>query len=130
MLSVVAGVSLVYDLTAGLLLLLATDSMASWFGAPRPEPILFAKLCGLFLVAVGLGYLQPLFKPDAHRTYLWIFGVFLKGAGAVIFLADRLVNASPISFLLFAITDGALAVWTLVALQRAARLAVATRAAG
>lgn len=120
MLSVVAGVSLVYDLSAGLLLLLATDSMASWFGAPVPSPILFAKLNGLFLIAVGLGYIQPLLNPDAHRSYLWVFGVFLKGAGAVLFIADRLVNASPIPFLLFAVTDGALAVWTFAALKRKA----------
>ena len=49
MLSVVAGVSLVYDLSAGVVLLVATDRMASWFGAPVPDPILFAKLNGLFL---------------------------------------------------------------------------------
>ena len=81
MLSVVAGISLVYDLTAGVVLLAATDRMASWFGAPVPDPILFAKLNGLFLIAVGLGYLQPLRQPDAHRAYMWIFGVLLKGAG-------------------------------------------------
>jgi hypothetical protein len=118
MLSVVAGVSLVYDLAAGLLLLAATDSMASWFGAPVPNPVLFAKLNGLFLVAVGLGYLQPLFKPEAHRAYMWVFGVLLKGAGAIVFIVDHFVHASPVSFLLFAVTDGFLAVWTLAALLR------------
>jgi hypothetical protein len=118
MLSVVAGVSLVYDLAAGLLLLFATDSIASWFGAPVPNPVLFAKLNGLFLIAVGLGYLQPLFRPDAHRAYMWVFGVFLKSAGAIVFIVDRLVHASPLSFLLFAVSDGFLAVWTLAALVR------------
>jgi hypothetical protein len=117
-LSVVAGVSLVYDLAIGLLLLAATDSIASWFGVPAPEPILFAKLNGLFLVAVGLGYLQPLRHPESHRAYLWIFGVFLKGAGAAVFLADYLLNQSPASFLLFAASDGGLAVVTLAALLR------------
>ena len=70
MLSVVAGISLVYDLTAGLVLLAATDRLASWFGARVPDPILFAKLNGLFLIAVGLGYLQPLSQPEAHRAYM------------------------------------------------------------
>lgn len=115
-LSVVASVSLVYDLSAGIVLLAATDSMAAWFGAPVPSPILFAKLNGLFLIAVGLGYLPAIRNPQANRTYLWIFGPLLKGAGAATFVIDHLVNGSPQSFLLFAVSDGALAAWTLVAL--------------
>ena len=118
LLSVVAGISLVYDLTAGIVLLAATDRMASWFGAPVPTPILFAKLNGLFLIAVGLGYLQPLFAPDRHRAYLWIFGVLLKSAGAAMFLADHYMSGSPASFLLFAASDGTLAALTLAALVR------------
>ena len=60
-LSVIAGISLAYDLSAGLLLLAATDSMAGWFGVPAPHPVIFAKLNGLFLIAVGIGYLMPLY---------------------------------------------------------------------
>jgi hypothetical protein len=121
-LSVVAGVSLVYDLGIGIAMLLATDRLARLFGSPVPDPILFARLNGLFLVAVGLGYVQPLRRPLEHRAYMWIFGVLLKGAGALMFVLDVVVNASPISFLLFAVTDGALAVVTVHALrgQRAA----------
>jgi hypothetical protein len=115
-LSVVSGISLAYDLGAGLMLLLATASLASWFGAPVPDPILFAKLNGLFLVAVGLGYILPLRDPDAHRPYLWIFGTLLKGAGALVFVLDHWINQSPASFLLFAGCDGALAAWTTWAL--------------
>ena len=118
MLSVVAGISLVYDLSAGLLLLAATDRMAGWFGVPLPSPVIFAKLCGLFLVAVGIGYVLPLLDPVRYRAYLWIFGPLLKGAGAITFIVDYFVNASPASFLLFAFTDGALAVATLAALLR------------
>ena len=117
-LSVVAGISLVYDLSAGLLLLAATERMASWFGVPLPTPVIFAKLCGLFLVAVGIGYVLPLLDPVRYRAYLWIFGPLLKGAGAITFIVDYFVNASPASFLLFAFTDGALAVATLAALLR------------
>ena len=118
MLSVVAGISLVYDLGIGLLLLAATDSIASWFGAPLPNPILFAKLNGLFLVAVGLGYLQPLRDPERHRAYLWIFGVLLKSAGALAFAIDHYVTGSPRSFLLFSASDGAMALLTLIALRK------------
>ena len=114
--SVVAGVSLVYDLGTGFLLLVATERMAGWFGVALPQPVIFAKLCALFLIAVGLGYLQPLFNPDAHRPYLWIFGVFLKGAGALTFLLTYFSGGSPASFLLFTLTDGALAAWTALAL--------------
>ncbi|HYN09140.1 MAG TPA: hypothetical protein VES67_17290 [Vicinamibacterales bacterium] len=107
-----------YDLSAGILLLAATDSMAGWFGVPVPTPVIFAKLNGLFLIAVGLGYLLPLLDPVRYRGYLWIFGPLLKGAGAITFIVDYFVNASPASFLLFAFTDGALAVATLAALLR------------
>ena len=118
MLSVVAGISLVYDLGIGLLLFAATDSIARFFSAPLPDPILFARLNGLFLIAVGLGYLQPLRDPVRHRAYMWIFGVLLKSAGAVVFLVDHVVNGSPRSFLLFSASDGSLALITLLALLR------------
>lgn len=118
LLSVVAGVSLVYDLATGLALLVATGSMASLFGVPVPEPIIFARLTGLFLIAVGLGYLQPLFAPERHRAYLWIFGVLLKGAGALVFVTDHLMYASPLSFMVFAASDGTLSAVTLWALLR------------
>ncbi len=118
MLSVVAGVSLAYDLSIGVLLLAATDSLSTWFGLPVPDPILFVRLNGLFLIAVGLGYLQPLRQPTAHRAYMWVFGVLLKSAGALVFLIDYYANGSPASFLLFALSDGSLAVLTLVALLR------------
>lgn len=117
-LSVLAGISLAYDLSAGLLLLAATDRMAGWFGVPVPHPVIFAKLNGLFLIAVGIGYLMPLSDPVRYRAYLWVFGPLLKGAGALIFIVDYFVNASPASFLLFAFTDGALAIATLAALMR------------
>lgn len=118
LLSVVAGVSLVYDLATGVALFVATGSVAAWFGAELPHPILFVKLNALFLMAVGLGYLQPLRHPDAYRAYLWVFGPLLKGAGALTFVVDHYVNGSPSSFLLFAGSDGLLAAVTLAALLR------------
>ena len=114
--SVVAGISLVYDLAIGLALLAATDRMASLFGVVVPEPRLFVTLTGIFLVCVGLGYSQPMRYPERHRAYLWIFGPLLKGAGAAVFVWEHLVNGAPQSYLLFASTDAALAVATLVVL--------------
>jgi hypothetical protein len=116
LLSAVAGVSFAYDLATGVALLVATNQVAAWFGAPLPTPILFVKLNAVFLIAVGLGYLAPMRHPDAHRGYLWIFGPLLKGGGALTFLIDHYVNGSPASFLLFAASDGALALATLAAL--------------
>lgn len=114
--SVVAGISLVYDLAIGLALLAATDRFASLFGVAVPEPRVFVTLTGIFLVCVGLGYAQPMRDPDHHRAYLWIFGPVLKGAGAAVFVWEHLVNGAPASYLLFASTDGALALATLMAL--------------
>ena len=118
--SVVAGISLVYDLAIGLALLAATDRFASLFGVAVPEPRIFVTLTGIFLVCVGLGYAQPMRDPQRHRAYLWIFGPLLKGAGAIVFIWEHLANHAPASYLLFASTDGALALATLAVLLKRA----------
>ena len=117
-LSVVAGISFAYDLIIGLALLAATDRFAALFGVPVPEPRLFVTICGLLLVCVGLGYLQPMRDPSRHRAYLWIFGPVLKGLGACVFISEHLWNGGPQSYLLFAATDGTLALVTLALLLR------------
>jgi len=117
-LSVVARISLVYDLTVGVVMLAATGVFASVFGVAPPVPILFAKLLGIFLICVGLGYAAPARDPWTHRAYLWIFGPGLKGAGAIAFVADYAINHSPRAFLLFAASDGTLAALTLWGLLR------------
>lgn len=117
-LSVVAGVSFAYDLVIGLALLVATDRFAALFGVPVPDPRLFVTICGLLLVCVGLGYLQPMRDPARHRAYLWIFGPVLKGLGAAVFVYEHIWNGGPQSYLLFAATDGTLALVTLVLLLK------------
>jgi hypothetical protein len=116
-LSVVAGISCVYDLILGLALLAAADRFAALFGVAVPEPRTFVTISGLLLVCVGLGYLAPWKNPDGHRAYMWIFGPGLKGAGAFIFVLEHLSGA-PASYLVFAVTDGTLALVTLAALLR------------
>ena len=56
--------------------------------------------------------------PDSSggRAYMWVMGPLLKGAGALAFVADYLRRGSPSSFLLFAASDGTLALITLWAL--------------
>ncbi len=46
-------------------------------------------------------------------------GPLLKGGGSLLFVADHFLRGSPDAFLLFALTDGTLALWTLWALRRA-----------
>jgi hypothetical protein len=120
-LSVVAGVSLVYDTAIGIVMLAATGLFASLFNVALPTPILFAKLLGIFLICVGLGYTAPWRDPVTHRGYLWVFGPLLKGAGAAAFIADYFINAAPPSFLLFAASDATLALATLWGLLRLSR---------
>lgn len=112
----IAAVSGVYDAAVGLFLLLAADRMAALFSVPPPSPPIFGNLNGLFLLAVGAGYYWPYRDPRGARWYLWVMGVGLKTGGALAFLADYLVRGSPASFLLFAASDGTLAVLTLMAL--------------
>jgi len=118
MLSFVAGISGLYDLIVGAFLLLAADSLASLFGVPAANPRIFSDLNGLFLIAVGAGYYLPFRDPVRYRGYMWIMGPMLKGAGAAAFLLDYLFRGSPPSFLLFAASDGTLALLTLWALLR------------
>ena len=112
----IAAVSGVYDASVGLFLLLAADRLASLFGVPPAQPPIFSALNGLFLLAVGTGYYWPFRDPRGARWYLWVMGPGLKGAGALAFLIDYLVRHSPASFLLFAASDGVLALLTLAAL--------------
>jgi len=112
----IAAVSGVYDGVVGLFLLLAADRFASLFGVAPAQPPIFSDLNGLFLLAVGAGYYWPYRDPAGARWYLWVMGPGLKGAGAAAFLVDYLVRHSPASFLLFAASDGILALLTLAAL--------------
>ncbi len=116
MLSAIAAISGLYDFVVGAFLLLAADRLASWFGVPPASPPIFSDLNGLFLVAVGAGYALPWRDPQRYRGYLWVMGPLLKGAGAVLFVIHYARGNSPPSFLLFALSDGALALLTLWAL--------------
>lgn len=120
MLSLVAAISGLYDFVVGAFLLLAADTLASVFGVPPAQPRIFSDLNGLFLMSVGAGYYFPWRDPVRYRGYMWIMGPALKGAGALTFVLDYLFRGSPASFLLFAASDGALAILTLWALRRKA----------
>jgi len=122
MLRPIAAISGIYDAAVGLFLLLAADRLATLFGVPPAQPPIFSDLNGLFLLAVGIGYYFPYRDPSGARWYLWIMGPLLKGAGAAAFLLDYFVRGqSPATFLLFAASDGTLALLTLIALLTSAR---------
>ena len=103
MLRPIAAISGIYDAAIGLFLLVAADRFATLFGVGPPQPPIFADLNGLFLLAVGFGYYFPYRDPVGARWYMWVMGPLLKGAGAA-------------AFLLFAASDGTLALLTLAAL--------------
>ncbi len=112
----VAAISGLYDIVVGALLLFAPGALAAAFGVPAASPRIFSDLNALFLLAVGAGYYLPWREPERYRGYMWVMGPLLKGAGAALFVADYLLRGSPPSFLLFAASDGALALLTLYAL--------------
>ena len=117
MFRLIAAISGIYDAAVGLFLLFGADRMAALFGVAPARPPIFSDLNALFLIAVGVGYYWPWRDPRGARWYMWVMGPGLKGAGAAAFLLDYFIRRqSPASFLLFAASDGTLAVLTLVAL--------------
>jgi hypothetical protein len=115
----IAIVSGIYDIGVGVAMLLGRAILARLFDVPLPTPAIHADLNGVFLLAVGIGYLIPVRDPAGGRGYLWVMGPFLKGAGAITFLLDYFLRESPPSFLVFAASDGVLAMVTLWALLTA-----------
>jgi len=107
-----------YDALVGVVMLAGRPLLAQIFAVPLPEPPIHADLNGLFLLAVAAGYLIPYRDPQSSggRAYLWVMGPLLKGGGALLFLLDYFLRHSPASFLIFAASDGTLALLTLWAL--------------
>ena len=116
----IAAVSGVYDAIVGVTMLAGRPLLSRLFAVPLPQPPIHADLNGIFLLAVAAGYLIPYRDPESAggRAYLWTMGPLLKGAGALTFVLDYLVRHSPPAFLLFAISDGTLALVTFWALTR------------
>jgi len=119
----VAAISLVYDASVGVMMIVGRSVFAQLFAVPLPVPPIHADLNGVFLLSVAAGYLIAYREPDSNggRTYMWVMGPFLKGAGALTFILDYVFRHSPASFLLFAASDGTLALVTLWALLARSR---------
>ena len=113
-----ALVSALYDLALGIPMLVAAPQVARLMGAGAPSPVINAQLNGLFTITLAIGYFWAAGDVEARRGYLWIAGVLAKAAGALLFVVDHFARGSPDSFLLFAATDGTLALATLVLLSR------------
>lgn len=126
-LRLIAWLGGVYDLLLALPMLLAPVLTARLFGAPDPMPVVNAQLNGLFTLTLALGYFWCAGDIDARRGYLWIAGVFVKLAGALLFVVDHFVRNSPVSFLLFALTDGTIGLVTLFLLMKARHAPAAPR---
>ncbi len=114
----IAAVSGIYDALVGAAMLAGRPLLAQVFNVPLPDPPIHADLNGIFLLSVAAGYLIPYRDPQSPggRAYLWTMGPLLKGAGAVTFVIDHYVRSSPSAFLLFALSDGTLALLTFWAL--------------
>jgi hypothetical protein len=116
----IAAISLVYDLSIGIALLLFRPQLQTAFGLPPAQPPIHVDLNAVFVTFVGIGYVLPFTDPVRYRAYLWIFGVGLKYVGAIAFLGDYFYRQqSPASVLLFAVSDALVASLTLAALRLA-----------
>ena len=103
----------VYDLLLGVPMLAAAPQLARLFGASEPVPIVNAWLNGVFALTLAGGYFWTARDASGRRGYFWAAGVFAKGLGAAVFVLDHFLNGSPPAFLLFAVSDGTLALLTL-----------------
>jgi hypothetical protein len=114
----VAAVSSIYDALVGVTMIAGRPLFATLFDVPLPVPPIHADLNGIFLLAVAAGYTISYRDPSSRggRSYLWVMGPLLKGAGALAFVLDYLLRGSPASFLIFALSDGTLALLSLWAL--------------
>lgn len=117
-LKTLALVSGLYDLALALPLLLAPSWVAGLAGAPAPVPVINAQLNGLFTLSLAAGYFWAARAVEERRGYLWVAGVLAKSGGALLFVLDHWLQGSPPSFLVFALSDGGLALLTLVLLLR------------
>jgi hypothetical protein len=109
-------ISFIYDVSVGIAMWFGRDLLIAWFNVPPPQPPIHADLNAVFVTVVGVGYLLPFRDPERYRAYLWLMGPLLKGVGALVFVLDYFLRGSPRSFLLFAASDGALALATFIAL--------------
>ena len=116
---IVAAVSGIYDALVGVTMLAGRPLLVQLFAVRPPDPPIHADLNGVFLLSIAVGYLIPYRDPESigGRAYLWVMGPMLKGAGALAFVIDHYVRHSPRSFLLFALSDGTLALLTWWALE-------------
>jgi hypothetical protein len=113
-----ALVSGVYDLALAVPMLLVAPRLAEAMGAPPPVPLINAQLNGVFTLSLAAGYFWAARDVEARRGYLWVAGVLAKGLGAALFVLDHFQHGSPSAFLLFAVTDGSLAILTAILLRR------------
>ena len=81
-------------------------------------PLLNAQLNGVFTLSLAAGSFWARGDVDARRGYFWVAGVLAKGLGALLFVLDHFTQGSPVAFLVFAATDGLLALLTLALLLR------------
>ena len=119
-LATLALVSGVYDLALAVPMLLVAPRLAEAMGARPPVPLINAQLNGVFTLSLAAGYFWAARDVEARRGYLWVAGVLAKGLGAALFVLDHFQHGSPSTFLLFAVTDGSLAILTAILLCRPA----------
>jgi len=115
-----AVVSGIYDAALAVPMLLVAPWLAEAMGAPPPVPLINAQLNGVFTLSLAAGYFWAARDVEARRGYLWVAGVLAKGLGAALFVLDHFQHGSPATFLLFAVTDGSLAILTAILLRRRA----------
>lgn len=117
MLRVLSAVNAVIYVALSLLLVASHGAVAGRIGLPPPLPF-YATVLAVFLLAAGAGFIPAVADPAHQRTHLWVFGVGVRLAGAVLFIRIWLLGVAGWLVGLGGIADLALALLMAGALLR------------
>ena len=82
------GTAALFNLLAGLPILLAGRQISTLFGMPSPANLLFTQVAGMAVLLFGIGYYMEARRPGENRSMVLVgmigkIGIFLLAAGHV-----------------------------------------------
>ena len=102
-------------------LMLSPVRLLTFLGVPVVEPLIWARIAGLFLLLITVFYVPPTLDLGRHRLIAWLSIVPARAFGALFFLGAVLLFRAPTGFLFGAFVDAFFGLASLVCLLFATR---------